>query len=534
MKAPSGAFLVRVFENSSLGRVVQQGAPGTVWQPTADRNLVDSSSLTGRTVVSDYGTNDPNDVRFWIINNDGAISQFYPSGSLSKITTKDENWIKTNGKVGTTEEYRDFEGRLVLKRKWETAISASNTYFVYDDFGDLRYIIPPGFTATTLLEAGTGDFHEFIYAYRYDNRRRLIERKVPGKGWDHLVYNKNNQLVQQQDAELRKSNKWIVTKYDVFGRPVITGIHQGSNPRQTEQDYMNQQTILWEQRLPGQLIYSNASYPQNNFTTLTVNYYDDYTFENAGLLPAKGIVKSANTQSLVTGVLVYKEDGTMPLLTVNYYDDNGRLIQTAAQNHLKGTDYVTNTYNFEGTVVKSTKTHTSVTGEVLTIVTTFEYDHMNRLVQTKKKVNSQAEIIQSKISYNEIGQMKGKGLHSENGTTFMTNIDYEYNERGWAKRVNSPHFTESLAYNDASANKLYNGNIAEKKWRYGNEVVKTTYFTYDALNRLKTGKSEGILMNEEVMYDNMGAIGYQVIIMALTRGLGSLGTIPSSTPQPAY
>ncbi|MCW8309650.1 hypothetical protein K7A41_00225, partial [Sphingobacterium sp. InxBP1] len=77
-----------------------------------------------------------------------------------------------------------------------------------------------------------------------------------------------------------------------------------------------------------------------------------------------------------------------------YYDDYGRVIQTASKNHVGGTDYVTNTYNFAGDLLTSTRVHTPKTGTATTIVTNHLYDHVGRLVETKKQLNNLAEVSQ--------------------------------------------------------------------------------------------------------------------------------------------
>lgn len=137
-------YAVTVFENSPLNRVQEQGAPGAAWQPAANRASVAMTSTGGHTIVTDYGTNIASDVKLWSINaaGTGATSSFYSAGKLYKTVTKDENWIQSNGKQGTVEEYKDFEGRIVLKRIWETDTKKLETHYVYNDFGDLRYVIP--------------------------------------------------------------------------------------------------------------------------------------------------------------------------------------------------------------------------------------------------------------------------------------------------------------------------------------------------------------------------------------------------------
>ncbi|UIR55916.1 DUF6443 domain-containing protein [Sphingobacterium sp. SRCM116780] len=524
VKKTTTPYAITVFENSPLNRVQQQGAPGTAWQPAVNRETVVATSTTGHTVVTNDNVNTINDVKAWTVNttNNGAASTFYATGKLYKTTIKDENWIKTTGKQGTVEEYKDFEDRIVLKRVWETDTKKLETYYVYDDFGDLWYVIPPGYTTTTVTD-NNADFNELIYAYKYDSRRRLIEKKIPGKGWEYIVYNKNDQPILTQDANQRGRMEWSYTRYDAFGRVTTSGLYINTNATQLTrvqmENYVNTHVgPLFEIRNGA------ASYPTPSTTfptagtgitisPLSVNYYDDYSFTGATTLVAQGVTKSLLTKSLLTGSLVYKDDGTAPLLTINYYDDYGRVIQSASQNHISGTDYVTNTYNFPGELLTSKRVHTPATGTATTILTTNEYDHVGRLVQTKKKVNAQTEIIQSKLAYNEIGQVKSKGIHSENsGTNFLTNVTYAYNERGWGTKTSAPQFTYELNYNLNSAGAVlttgaqYNGNIAQQLWGHAATTNSTFVYTYDALNRLKNGRSTGTVMSEALTYDDMGNI----------------------------
>ncbi|WP_333888881.1 DUF6443 domain-containing protein [Sphingobacterium siyangense] len=516
-------YAVTVFENSPLNRVQQQGAPGSPWQPSANRNTVVAGSNAGRTVGTDYGTNIANEVRLWTVNSTGigAAATYYTAGKLYKTVIRDENWINTAAagatpsKTGTVEEFKDFEDRVVLKRVWETESKALNTYYVYDDFGDLRYVIPPGFpsTATTLTEATTGDFHELVYAYKYDEKRRLAEKKIPGKGWEWLAYNANDQVVLSQDAVQRGLGKWSYTKYDAFGRVVQAGLYSKTFASQSAaQTDVNTVSKYWEDRV-GAANYTNQAYPKTGQSLHSVNYYDDYVFTggNTANLQPLNITKSTKIKGLLTGSMVWKDDRSDSMLSINYYDDYGRVIQSVGRNHLNGTDRVTNEYNFPGQVVKSTQVHTPSTGAVVTIITTNEYDHVGRLVQTKKKVNGQDEMIQSRLAYNEIGQLKTKSLHSENGgSNFMTSIGYAYNERGWQTKASSAQFTSQLNYNvngtTLLGNAQYNGNIAQQLWGYAATTNSTFTYGYDALNRLKSGVSIGTVMSEVLTYDDMGNI----------------------------
>lgn len=65
----------------------------------------------------------------------------YDANELYLTISKDENW--TSGKPGTMEEYKDKEGRVVLKRTWENESTPLSTYYVYDDLGNLSFVLPP-------------------------------------------------------------------------------------------------------------------------------------------------------------------------------------------------------------------------------------------------------------------------------------------------------------------------------------------------------------------------------------------------------
>ena len=505
-KQTNNPFSIAVFENSLTNRIQEQGFPGDVWQPAATR------STSGRTIVTEYGTNVANEVRAWTINASGASSTtFYPAGKLIKTVTKDENWITDSAKGRTVEEFKDFEDRIVLKRTWETKTKSQSTYYVYNDFGDLQYVLPPNFTATTFQD-NVGDFNELIYAYRYDNRRRLAEKKIPGSGWQYLVYNQDDLLVLSQDANQRSLNQWIYTKYDPFGRIAITGkFTQTYASQKAAQDSVNKVLKYYEERL-GTGEYTNNAFPTiaGAVTSYLTNFYDDYLFtgyNNSALQPV-GITKSLKIKGLLTAVRKTRDDGTAPMLTINYYDDYGRIIQRASQSHIGGTDIETISYNFAGNILIDKREHRATSnGTPTTILTTNTYDHEGRPLLVKKKIGAQAEIIQNKSIYNELGQLLSKNLHSEdNGSTFLSTIKLKYNERGWLKGLYSNDFIETLFYQDGGTAQ-YNGNVAQQRYKNGTAGTAIIDYQYDGLNRLRSGTGTGAtLMSENIKYDDLGNI----------------------------
>ena len=510
-------FSQTVFEPSPLNRVLEQGAPGLPWQPATTR------AGTGRTVVSDYGSNvgtGAEAVKLWVVTANGAScgTNVYLANKLYKTIVKDENW--TSGKIGTTEEYKDFEDHVVLKRIWETETVFLSTYYIYDDFGNLRYVVPPAVTATAFTEA-EAVFTQFIYGYKYDGRQRLVEKKIPGKDWEYLVYNKLDQVVLTQDGVQRgKANQsWTSTKYDAFGRVIMTGIHTygataNTSYRAAIQGLVDAQANQWEIKDPAGIGYTiTRTYPTVALSPiLSLQYYDDYAAPGmpAAYNQSANAAYSKKLKGLPTASKVNILGTADMLWTVNYYDDEARVVKTYKQHYQSGAadpanyDEVSNVYNFAGELLNSTRAHRNG-GTVTTIANTYEYDHMGRKKLVKEKINSDPEVVLSRLAYNEVGQLLKKELHSTDGTAFLQNSTYAYNERGWLKTGTSTQFSMLLKYDDGTAPQ-YNGNIANQNWGAAASLPNVYTYSYDRLNRLLNGTSTGVLMSEVLSYDVMGNI----------------------------
>lgn len=133
------------FESSQLSRVIEQGAPGAAWQPDA----TDSYNSTDRTVKFRYESNTDEEVVLWTYeyptasNPSGAVTsmenntrRYYARNQLQKKFLKDENHHEVI-------EYTDSEGKVILKRVQAPGNSWAETYYIYDDFGNLVVVLPP-------------------------------------------------------------------------------------------------------------------------------------------------------------------------------------------------------------------------------------------------------------------------------------------------------------------------------------------------------------------------------------------------------
>ncbi|MDV7698627.1 hypothetical protein N6B72_17010 [Chryseobacterium soli] len=77
----------------------------------------------------------------------------------------------------------------------------------------------------TNLSCGSFINNYFLAEYAADGGGRLVEKKLPGKGWEYTVYDRADRPVLSQDANLKAQGKWLITKYDLFGRVIYTGFY---------------------------------------------------------------------------------------------------------------------------------------------------------------------------------------------------------------------------------------------------------------------------------------------------------------------
>ncbi|WP_205942139.1 hypothetical protein, partial [Pseudomonas viridiflava] len=112
------------------------------------------------------------------------------------------------------------------------------------------------------------------------------------------------------------------------------------------------------------------------------------------------------------------------LWTVNYYDDEGRVVKTHKQHYLSGSynvanyDDITNSYSFVGELISSTRIH-HANGVATTIADRYEYDHVGRPIATFQKINDQTEVALAHHIYNELGQLKEKKLNNDKQSTSL-------------------------------------------------------------------------------------------------------------------
>ncbi|MEW7289013.1 DUF6443 domain-containing protein [Aquimarina sp. 2304DJ70-9] len=521
------AYSESVYEASPLNRVQEQGAPGAAWKANHNSNA-------DHTIKFDWDANSTNEVVYFKVDFTNGNTEtpilvkdgYYVTKQLYVTITKDENWTDADGDNHTTKEYTNKQGQVILKRTYNAG-DAHDTYYVYDDFGNLTFVLPPKENTTNSIS--DTELTELCYQYRYDHRNRLIEKKIPGKDWEYIIYNILDQPVLTQDANLRAKNQWLYTKYDAFGRVAYTGLTENGSTVALLRIKAGSSTYGYETyetktttpiTIAGtEVYYTKEAYPVSSYRILTINYYDDYEFDTAGIIKpgtVYGVGTTDRTRSLATGSKVRVLGTNDWITTVTYYDAKARPIYVASKNeYLNITDIVENKLDFAGKVLETKTTHTKDSNAAIVTIDKFEYDHMGRALTQTQKINDQDEELIAANSYDALGQLTSKkvGGTSTALSASLQTVDYTYNVRGWLKSINNGStvggdlFGFAIDYNSGTT-PLYNGNISKTSWRTANDNVTRSYeYTYDALNRITSGISnDGRYDLSEISYDKMGNI----------------------------
>jgi RHS repeat-associated protein len=322
------------FENSPLSRPLEQGSVGLAWQinptppnPIKTIEMAYRSNTAGDQVIIWNYTPDAVNGNFRTITTNA--NQFYAAGALDVSEVKDEDnrpaW-----------EFKNRAGQTILKRvqaniivppATTTTLKNLDTYYVYDDLGNLRALIPPQaveefhtfrtqnpavspvfYDATNVNSPLYPRWHALIYRTNYDNLNRVIEQWLPGvqeSVW--TIYDAYNRPIMTQDGVQRTANKWSFAKFDYLGRSILSGeITYSTNLSRSViqsavdtyyQNLSGSATVqLFESRKAAganveQGYSNNQAYPcicgvssanPSAIDLQKVSYYDDYDFDNNG------------------------------------------------------------------------------------------------------------------------------------------------------------------------------------------------------------------------------------------------------------
>jgi len=562
----------QLFDNSPLQRVLRQGGVGAGFQPL--------TGLHYKQLVYRYNVSGDNVIEF---GNDGSKYGNYPVNVLSVNEMTDEGGA--NVKI-----FKNAAGQTILKRQLANSIingvnvTYFDTYYVYNLAGQIIYVIPPKATslllANTTYTLATTAVNNLLFKYSYDDRARLTGKTVPGSGSINFIYDPLDRVVLLQNAKLKLSNKWNYIKYDNKGNAILQGLYTNTTytTPQTMQTYVDglDYSVNWcESRFNNSTngYYTNNSFPTTSTELLAFIYYDDYDLNQDGsgdyIYTAQGLdgQASAAATSLRGKLTIVRQrslgTGLSNVILTNaiFYDKFGQVIQVKSSNQLNSTanSSRSTSYSFTGAPIQSKRIVTVINGTTQTtsVLTSFTYDQMSRPVEITQRYNNAADYVKiANYSYNELGQIIDKKLHSPNASAnWLQSVDFRFNIRGQLSSINNSKlsndgvmnddandvFGMEMLYHNSDSNigntASFTGHISAVKWMSLNASGSKSYersfkYSYDLLGRYtasnyaeRTTTGTGAFNNNIGGFDEYG-INYDENgnILTLKRNSSSQGT----------
>ena len=468
-------------------------------------------------------------------------SNTYAANTLSKTTVWNENGSELltptidpyTIKTGRTDVFKDKLGRVILTRKFvNSTFDAVDTYNVYDNFGNLVMVIPPG------AENGGTIMTELTFQYIYDNQNRLRGKKVPNADWQYFYYDNHDLMVLTQDGNMRGSTspagtKYLGTEYDILGRIVKTGFISISGDPSV---YLATNTVTIDDNT---YLTKNVYYQNKNWLKFTYNR-----------------VLTASNVTPPKATLYTEYDQVRP----NLYNYKG-FPYWVNQENLFGIDEMNQDYNGAGKPTYSNRySFVGYEANYSDFFRTWEVHKYDNSLRHKESSHQFSNVLTGNLqtidqlnqfTYDVQDRLKRKdiGRSMAYGNKYLQNTNYEYNSRGWLTNINedpfffagSPYdypifnctdndknvanntaytnnaltfpqaqtnplednpdlFGEVIRYDDpengipngkdASGNnrtttpRQYNGNISQIRWQVAGREMQIYSYNYDNLDRL--------------------------------------------------
>ena len=397
--------------------------------------------------------------------------------------------------VGRTEMYKDKLGRTILTRKF-LGNQKVDTYNIYDDYGNLVMVIPPGG-----LDASGNPIATLVFTYTYDNLSRLSEKKIPNADLQKFFYDDRDLLTLTQDGNMRttafggNTNKYLGTEYNNIGQVVKTGWVTTLNPLSTA---------------------LAVTIPNDTNKLTEIQYYTNRTWVKH---QAAKVLKPWGVSTLREYMWSYIErrvgyeytgnpiwTGKQHLLSKTYV--NGSTLVNAdgpiTDNDYGGVDWSVSAYNGlqkptatsrnlycdinAGSSARTVRTHENYTFDNAQRLTNLDYGY-----KIGGSAVTQSDLFNmSKMTYNYKDQVTDKNTALVAGK-YLQSVDFDYNVRGWLKNINSGFQQTANDY------PLFSCSGWEDYYAYGSGTYPSNMpFTPAA----QSGEDNADLFKEVIRYDD--------------------------------
>jgi RHS repeat-associated protein len=470
------------YEPVSSGRVVSSGLIGAGYQIHETHSETTYFTNTTSANIQNWG----------VIDGLPSANGFWPVNSLYIATTTNEQGTKT-------QVVKSRAGLTIVERTSTGLSEWSQTYYVYDRFNRLVFILPPELIKriSTTRNPEPEEVDQWVFQYQYDNFGRVIASKTPGAGWAYSVYDKRNRLVLSQSPKQGTEGEWSYTKFDEFDRPVVSGLYHPTTAMSRDElqqiidaqsgglGFANvvtnisgvQPAIVFNQA-PQDPVYEAQSitlkpgfqlnadfiapawadfkaytgpmslvhhvFPTTDQQELVKTWYDSYT--SCDICQDPQFAFASETFSSISDI-PYQKFSRLNGLAV------GTSVRILGTNNWRSS---VNYYDSFGSVIQvvasnprggiiRTSSRYNFAGKLLETVDVvdgmrlmerFEYDAGGRPLSEYSRINQQPEVLVARMEYNVLGDVVGKNIHSINGSNALQYIDIENDIRGRLKRSN--------------------------------------------------------------------------------------------------
>lgn len=534
----TSAYTSVTFDNSPLYRTLNIKEPGAAW-----------AAGPGKSLTYDLNDQTADDVKiFGVSYTQGSaptVIGVYASNKLFKLVGTDENGKQTI-------EYVDNKGLLVLRKVQLDNVPAGPytgwmcTYYVYDDFEQLRYEISPeavkylsnngwSFAGSTGMDV----LNNLCFQYYYDDKGRQTWKKTPNAQPLNMLYDVRDRLVLTQDGNQAAlpTPQWTATLYDELDREVMSTLYSTSKSIATLKSDIaaapQSADITIVGVAAGNNIFTiNASHSPltyfdlNNAAVtshLKFNFYDHYNWPGTKLFNngftnttaystsdpnVQPIATTSRTRNFLTETSTRILGSGNYLYATHYYDERGSLIQTLSDNVKSGVDINTFQHHFDGRLLSSCADHTA-SGSGYTnfkILTKYLFDKIGRTTGIQKQfgTNNPLKTIAT-YEYDDMGMLKTKRLdpgYTAGGNSDLESLAYNYNIHGQLTGINKDYALKSPgAYNKwehffgqyigyATTDGLFatgrlNGQVTGVVWNtQGDDAQRKYDYEYDNAGRL--------------------------------------------------
>jgi RHS repeat-associated protein len=431
-----------------------------------------------------------------------------------------------------TAEYTDLNGRLMVS---ET--SQGKTYYIYDEKGDIAYVIPPALSDYIVSYYGEESedisdtdemMQKYAYIYHYDNQRHCICKKLPGCAPIYYVYDRAGNCILTQDGEQRQRQEWTYTIPDRFGRPCISGICHNSMSYAAEPMHAYHVYAEYDGASAATGGYAVHNITLDSQTLYSAAYYDNYSFIGQHGVPASLTASPVSGYAIDTSLGRGLQTGSATAVigggavkgytyTAMYYDSRYNVSQVKATNHLGSTDVTCTSYSYTGKPLGVRIQHPVGNTGFFVESLSYTYDDADRMSSCTLAVEHGAPAVSSALSYeyDDLGRLAKVTRPITSNSNPNPDVTYTYDMHGWTTGITTGSFCEELFYADGPGTPQYNGNISSMRWKDRKSTQKRGYkFSYDNANRLTQGlygEGDDITANanrfsESMEYDSQGNV----------------------------